>query len=111
MKYIIKKIMPAVSGVSQSTGTAWTMQEFVAEEVADVQYPNQLLLRLSGERMRLLQGVAEGDVVELGYNSLVREFTTQGGRAVASQQNNCWRLERVDQQTENPNGGGMYYGR
>ena len=47
MKYIIKKIMPAVSGVSQSTGNAWTMQEFVAEEVADVQYPNQLLLRLS----------------------------------------------------------------
>ena len=90
--YKVIEIMPMESGTSQTTGKEWKSREFVAEEIADVQYPNQVLLRLGGENVKLIDGVNVGDTVELGFNSRVRSFQTKDGKTMHSQENNCWRV-------------------
>ena len=90
--YKVIEIMPVESGTSQTTGREWKSREFVAEEIADVQYPNQVLLRLGGENVKLIDGVNVGDTVELGFNSRVRSFQTRDGKTMKSQENNCWKV-------------------
>ena len=90
--YKVMEIMPVESGTSQTTGREWKSREFVAEEIVDVQYPNQVLLRVSGENVKLIDGVNVGDTVELGFNSRVRSFQTKDGKTMHSQENNCWRV-------------------
>ena len=90
--YKVMEIMPVESGTSQTTGREWKSREFVAEEIVDVQYPNQVLLRVSGEKVKLIDGVNVGDTVELGFNSRVRSFQTKDGKTMKSQENNCWRV-------------------
>ena len=90
--YKVIEIMPVESGTSQTTGREWKSREFVAEEIVDVQYPNQVLLRVSGEKVKLIDGVNVGDTVELGFNSRVRSFQTKDGKTMKSQENNCWRV-------------------
>ena len=70
--YKVIEIMPVESGTSQATGREWKSREFVAEEIKDVRYPNQLLMRLSGDDVKLIDGVNVGDTVDLGFNSRVR---------------------------------------
>ena len=86
------EIMPVESGTSQTTGREWKSREFVAEEIVDVQYPNQVLLRVSGENVKLIDGVNVGDTVELGFNSRVRSFQTRDGKTMKTQENNCWKI-------------------
>ena len=90
--YKVIEIMPMESGTSQTTGKEWKSREFVAEEIEDVQYPNQVLLRLGGENVKLIDGVNVGDTVELGFNSRVRSFQTRDGKTMKSQENNCWKV-------------------
>ena len=90
--YKVIEIMPVESGTSQTTGREWKSREFVAEEIADVQYPNQVLLRLGGENVKLIDGVNVGDTVDLGFNSRVRSFQTRDGKTMKSQENNCWKV-------------------
>ena len=90
--YKVMEIMPVESGTSQTTGREWKSREFVAEEIVDVQYPNQVLLRVSGENVKLIDGVNVGDTVELGFNSRVRSFQTKDGKTMHSQENNCWKI-------------------
>ena len=66
--YKVIEIMPVESGTSQATGREWKSREFVAEEIKDVRYPNQLLMRLSGDDVKLIDGVNIGDTVDLGFN-------------------------------------------
>ena len=51
--YKVIEIMPMESGTSQTTGKEWKSREFVAEVIEDVRYPNQLLMRLSGDDVKL----------------------------------------------------------
>ena len=90
--YKVIEIMPVESGTSQATGREWKSREFVAEEIEDVQYPNQVLLRVSGENVKLIDGVNVGDTVELGFNSRVRSFQTRDGKTMKTQENNCWKI-------------------
>ena len=90
--YKVTEIMPVESGTSQTTGREWKSREFVAEEIVDVQYPNQVLLRVSGENVKLIDGVNVGDTVELGFNSRVRSFQTRDGKTMKTQENNCWKV-------------------
>ena len=92
--YKVIEIMPVESGTSQATGREWKSREFVAEEIAEVQYPNQVLLRLSGDNVKLIDGVNVGDTVDLGFNSQVRSYQTRDGRMVHSQENNCWKISK-----------------
>ena len=92
--YKVIEIMPMESGTSQTTGKEWKSREFVAEEIVDVQYPNQVLLRVSGENVKLIDGVNVGDTVELGFNSRVRSFQTKDGKTMHSQENSCWKITK-----------------
>ena len=90
--YKVIEIMPVESGTSQATGREWKSREFVAEEIMNARYPNQVLMRLSGDDVKLIDGVNVGDTVELGFNSRVRSFQTKDGKTMHSQENNCWRV-------------------
>ena len=92
--YKVTEIMPVESGTSLATGTEWKSREFVAEEIAEVQYPNQVLLRLSGDNVKLIDGVNVGDTVDLGFNSRVRSYQTRDGKTMHSQENNCWKISK-----------------
>ena len=92
--YKITEVLPLESGVSQN-GNEWKSREFVVEEQANVQYPNQLVMRLSGEKVKLLEDLAVGSIVGLGYNSRVRSFQSKAGKTMHVQENNCWRISKV----------------
>ena len=92
--YKVTEIMPEESGTSEDTGREWKSREFVAEEIAEVQYPNQVLLRLSGDNVKLIDGVNVGDTVDLGFNSRVRSYQTREGKTMHSQENNCWKISK-----------------
>ena len=92
--YKITEVLPLESGVSQN-GNEWKSREFVVEEQANVQYPNQLVLRLSGDKVKLLDSFAVGSVVELGYNSRVRSFQSKAGKTMHVQENNCWKITKI----------------
>ena len=92
--YKITEVLPLESGVSQN-GNEWKSREFVVEEQANVQYPNQLVMRLSGEQVKLLEDFAVGSIVELGYNSRVRSFQSKAGKTMHVQENNCWRISKA----------------
>ena len=94
LSYKVIEIMPMESGTSQTTGKEWKSREFVAEEIAEVQYPNQVLLRLSGDNVKLIDGVNIGDTVDLGFNSRVRSYQTRDGKTMHSQENSCWKITK-----------------
>ena len=92
--YKVIEIMPMESGTSQTTGKEWKSREFVAEKIKDVRYPNQLLMRLSGDDVKLIDGVNVGDTVDLGFNSRVRSYQTRDGKNMHSQENSCWKITK-----------------
>ena len=92
--YKVTEIMPVETGTSQATGREWKSREFVAEVIENVRYPNQLLMRLSGDDVPLIDGVNAGDTVELGFNSRVRSYQTRDGKNMHSQENNCWKISK-----------------
>ena len=55
MNYKIKEILPLQQGTSERGD--WQSQEVIVEENANVQYPNQLLLRLRGDKTGQLTGL------------------------------------------------------
>lgn len=102
MIYTVKKVLAMQSGVSDRG--EWKSQDFVAEEVApDVQYPNQYLLRLSGNNVDMLNGIGEGCKVKLQWYSRVREYKTKEGRTMLTQEHRCWKVERVVENRQQDN--------
>lgn len=95
MIYTVKKVLAMQSGVSDRG--EWKSQDIVVEELTpDVQYPNQYLLRLSGNNVNMLNGIAEGCKVEAMWYSRVREYKTRDGRTMLAQEHRCWKVERAD---------------
>ena len=96
MNYKIKEILPLQQGTSERGD--WQSQEVIVEENANVQYPNQLLLRLGGDKTAQLTGLKAGDVVDVMYASTVRSYTTKDGRKVYNTEINCWSIRKVEQE-------------
>ena len=92
--YKVIEIMPVESGTSKATGRERKSREFVAEVIEDVRYPNQLLMRLTGDDVKLIDGVNVGDTVDLGFNSRVRWYQTRDGKNMHSQENSCWKITK-----------------
>lgn len=85
----VKKLMPLQTGVSERG--EWKSREVILEEIDErVQYPNQYLVRFTGDRVNQLDSIKVGDRVSCQWSSRVREFCTKDGRAMASQENNGW---------------------
>ena len=53
-----------------------------------------MLLRLSGDNVKLIDGVNVGDTVDLGFNSRVRSYQTRDGKNMHSQENSCWKITK-----------------
>ena len=85
----VKKIMPLQTGVSERG--EWRSREVILEEIDEkVQYPNQYLVRFTGDRVSQVDAINEGDTVSAHWSSRVREFRTRDGRETATQENNGW---------------------
>ena len=96
MNYKVNKIMPVESGVSQTTGNKWVSQTIVVEQnTPDVQYPNKYVLQLMNDKVNMAQSLREGDIVEVGYDSTVREVQTKAGKQMFAQENRCWKIAKV----------------
>ena len=97
MNYKVNKIMPVESGVSQTTGNKWVSQTIVVEQnTPDVQYPNKYVLQLMNDKVNMAQSLREGDIVEVGFYSTVREFQTKAGKQMFAQENRCWKILKVE---------------
>ena len=105
---MVEKKFKLVKVFEPETGTgehgAWHRQEIIVEEIDEsVQYPNQLLLRLSGEKAKNFN-LQEGDEVEFKYSSRVRTFKSKKGtpdeREAGMQENSCWKIEKAKQKEE-----------
>ena len=85
----VKRIMPLQTGVSERG--EWKSREVVLEEIDErIQYPNQYVVRFTGDRVNQLDSIKEGDTVTCHWSSRVREFKTRDVRDVAVQENNGW---------------------
>lgn len=90
----VKKLMPLQTGVSERG--EWKSREVILEEIDErIQYPNQFLVRFTGDRVIQLDGIKEGDTVSCQWSSRVREFVTKDGRNMASQENNGWGVKTM----------------
>ena len=91
----VKKMMPLQTGVSERG--EWKSREVVLEEIDErIQYPNQYVVRFSGDRVNQLDSIKEGDTVTCHWSSRVREFHTRDGREVAVQENNGWGVRKIE---------------
>ena len=89
--------MPTESGVSQTMGNNWVSQTIVVEEnTPNVQYPNKYVLQLMNDKVNMAQTLREGDIVEVGFYSTVREFQTKTGKQMFAQENRCWKILKVE---------------
>ena len=90
----VKRIMPLQTGVSErGEGKS---REVVLEEIDErIQYPNQYVVRFTGDRVNQLDSIKEGDTVTCHWSSRVREFKTRDGRDVAVQENNGWGVKNL----------------
>ena len=96
MNYKIIKIMPTESRVSHTTGNKWVSQTIVVEQnTPDVQYPNKYVLQLMNDKVNMAQSLREGDMVEVGFYSTVREFKTKAGKTMFSQENRCCKIAKA----------------
>ena len=90
----VKRIMPLQTRVSERG--EWKSREVVLEEIDErIQYPNQYVVRFTGDRVNQLDSIKEGDTVTCHWSSRVREFKTRDGRDVAVQENNGWGVKNL----------------
>ena len=89
----VKKIMPLQTGVSGRG--EWKSREVILEEKDErVQYPNQYLVRFTGDRVNMVDSIKEGDTVTCHWSARVREFRTRDGRDMATQELNGWGVNK-----------------
>lgn len=91
----VKKILPLQTGVSERG--EWKSREVILEEIDEIiQYPNQYLVRFTGDRVNMVDSINEGDIVSCHWSSRVREYRTKDGRDMAAQENNGWGVKSLN---------------
>lgn len=68
----IIEIRKRESGISKS-GKEWTSQEFVVEEVTDMQYKQSACFRIFGDKVNI-DAYIVGSVVKVNYDLRAREY-------------------------------------
>lgn len=82
----IQEILKPESGVSRA-GKEWKKQEFVIE--TDEQYPKKVCFTLFGEKISLIEGLSDGQEVEVAFNLESREFNGKWFHNI-----NAWKIEK-----------------
>jgi hypothetical protein len=90
----IEQILEAQTGVSKA-GKEWKKQEFVIE--TDEQYPRKVCFTCFGDKADLINGMSEGEDVEVSFNVESREYN---GRWFSNV--NAWKIDKVSAQNNLP---------
>ncbi len=83
----IQQILNPESGVSRA-GKEWNKQEFVIE--TEDQYPKKICFTLFGEKTSLINGLSNGQEVEVSFNVESREFNGRWFHNI-----NAWKIEKA----------------
>jgi hypothetical protein len=96
MSLIIKaklvKILSQESGVAR-TGNQWKKQEFVVE--TQDQFPKKVCFTLFNDKVNLLNGINEGEELEISFDIESREFNNKWYHNL-----NAWKIERMVHKVE-----------
>lgn len=87
----IQQILKPESGVSRA-GKEWQKQEFVIE--TEEQFPRKVCFTLFGDKTSLIEGLANGQEVEVSFNVESREYNGKWFHNI-----NAWKIET--ESTEN----------
>ncbi|HKI89464.1 MAG TPA: DUF3127 domain-containing protein [Draconibacterium sp.] len=82
----VQQILKPESGVSRA-GKEWQKQEFVIE--TEEQFPRKVCFTLFNDKVSLIDGVAEGDEVEVAFNLESREFNGKWYHNI-----NAWKIDK-----------------
>lgn len=83
----IDQILKPESGVSKA-GKEWKKQEFVIE--TDEQYPRKVCFTLFGDKIDLVNGLSNGEDVEVSFNVESREYNGRWFHNI-----NAWKIDRA----------------
>ncbi len=87
----VDKILKPESGVSRA-GNQWNKQEFVIE--TDEQFPRKVCFTLFGDKTSLIEGLTEGEEVEVSFNLESREFNGKWFHNI-----NAWKIDKSTEAT------------
>lgn len=87
LKGKIQQILNPESGVSRA-GKEWKKQEFVIE--TEEQFPKKVCFTLFNDKLSLLEGISEGEDVEVSFNLESREFKGKWYHNI-----NAWKMDKV----------------
>ena len=94
----VTDMLPVQQGESERG--PWRSQDIIVESTENVQYPDRLLLRFSGNAVDMLAEVKVGMVVKAWWSANVRQFKTRDGRDCFAQELRCWKSEPVAAEVE-----------
>ena len=91
-RFKVVEILALQSGTSERG--EWRSQQVILEELQNVQFPDRYLVRFSGEKVAMLDGIRKDDVVTASWTASVRSFNTHDGKTAYAQSLNGWRIEK-----------------
>lgn len=86
LKGKLLKILNLETGVARN-GNPWKKQEFVME--TREQFPKKVCFTLFNDKVALLNGIAEGEEIDVAFDVESREFNNKWYHNV-----NAWKIER-----------------
>ncbi len=90
----VDQILKPASGVSRA-GNEWKKQEFVLE--TDEQFPRKVCFTLFGDKVDLINDLAQGQEVEVSFNVESREYNGRWFTNV-----NAWKIDKVTEDNNIP---------
>ena len=84
----IQQILKSESGVSRA-GNEWKKQEFVIDTIE--QFPRKICFTLFNDKLSLINGLANGDEVEVSFNIESREFNGKWFHNI-----NAWKIDKAE---------------
>jgi len=84
----IQQILKLESGVSRA-GNEWKKQEFVIETIE--QFPRKICFTLFNDKLSLIDGISNGDEVEVSFNIESREFNGKWFHNI-----NAWKIDKPE---------------
>lgn len=97
---ILTWISTKQNGTSKS-GNNWEKVDFTVTENAE-RYPNVMLFTAFNDKLQQFQGLNIGDMVEVDYDSRVRDWTDNNGNPRKSLELTLFRIQRPGQVPTQP---------
>ncbi|TNE76385.1 MAG: DUF3127 domain-containing protein [Bacteroidetes bacterium] len=87
--------LKVVKDTQQITDT-FSKREFVVTESSSM-YPQDVLFQATQDKCSMLDGMSQGDTVEVSFNIRGREWTSPQGEVKYFNSLDAWRIEKVNQ--------------